>query len=467
MAYQAVDFINEEEIWSLLEAGKRFGQEDIRQMIEKAREAKGLEPVEVAALIQVEDPELLQEMYAAAREIKEKIYGKRLVFFAPLYISNYCINDCVYCGYHRSNKNLTRRKLTIDEIAEEVRILEQMGHKRIALETGEHPVECPIEYVVEAMQTIYSVREANGNIRRINVNIAATTVENYRKLKEAGIGTYVLFQETYHHETYAKMHPSGPKSDYLYHLTAMDRAMQGGCDDVGLGVLFGLFDYRFEVMGFLMHARHLDETFGVGPHTLSFPRLRPADGVSLDNFPYLVSDDDFRKIIAVMRMAVPYTGMILSTREAPGYRDELFELGISQISAGSCTGVGGYREEIEGKTCNTAQFEVADERGPDELIRSLCVSGYIPSYCTACYRSGRTGDRFMALAKTGQIGNVCQPNAILTFKEYLEDYASPETKEIGEKTIQEHLGYIKSDKVREKTIERLAMIEAGARDLYF
>jgi len=467
MAYQAVDFINEEEIWSLLEQGRKFSKEDIRKIIEKAREAKGLEPIEVAALIQVEDPELLEEMYATAREIKEKIYGKRMVFFAPLYISNYCINDCVYCGYRRSNKNLTRRKLTMDEIAEEVRILEQMGHKRIALETGEHPVECPIEYVVEAMQTIYSVREANGNIRRINVNIAATTVENYRKLKEAGIGTYVLFQETYHHETYAKMHPSGPKSDYLFHLTAMDRAMQGGCDDVGLGVLFGLFDYRFEVMGMLMHARHLDETFGVGPHTLSFPRLRPAEGVSLDNFPYLVSDDDFRKIIAVMRLAVPYTGMILSTREAPGYRDELFGLGISQISAGSCTGVGGYREEKEGTVCNTAQFEVADERSPDELIRSLCLSGYIPSYCTACYRSGRTGDRFMALAKTGQISNVCQPNAILTFKEYLEDYASPETKEVGEKTIQEHLGYIKSDKVREKTIERLQMIEAGARDLYF
>ncbi len=468
MAYQAVDFINEEEIWSLLEQGRKFSKEDIRKIIEKAREAKGLEPIEVAALIQVEDPELLEEMYATAREIKEKIYGKRMVFFAPLYISNYCINDCVYCGYHRSNKNLTRRKLTMDEIAEEVRILEQMGHKRIALETGEHPVESPIEYVVEAMQTIYSVREANGNIRRINVNIAATTVENYRKLKEAGIGTYVLFQETYHHETYAKMHPSGPKSDYLFHLTAMDRAMQGGCDDVGLGVLFGLFDYRFEVMGLLMHARHLDQTFGVGPHTISFPRLRPAEGVSLDNFPYLVSDDDFRKIIAVMRLAVPYTGMILSTREAPGYRDELFGLGISQISAGSCTGVGGYREEKEGgSACNTAQFEVADERSPDELIRSLCLSGYIPSYCTACYRSGRTGDRFMALAKTGQISNVCQPNAILTFKEYLEDYASPETKEVGEKTIQEHLGYIKSDKVRAKTVERLQMIEAGARDLYF
>jgi len=469
MAYQAIDFINEEEIWGLLEEGRNTPREKIREIIARAREARGLEPVEVAALIQVEDEDLLEEMFAVAREIKEKIYGKRMVFFAPLYISNYCVNDCVYCGYHSSNRDLTRRKLSMEEIAEEVRVLEQMGHKRIALETGEHPAECPIEYVLEAMKTIYAVREANGNIRRINVNIAATTVENYRKLKEAGIGTYVLFQETYHHETYARMHPRGPKSDYLWHLTAMDRAMQGGIDDVGLGVLFGLFDYRFEVMGMLMHARHLDETFGVGPHTLSVPRLRPAEGVSLENFPYLVSDHDFRKIIAVLRLAVPYTGMIMSTRERPGYRDELFALGISQISAGSCTGVGGYQEQARGTdSCgNTAQFVVEDERTPEELIRSLCESGYIPSYCTACYRSGRTGDRFMPLAKSGQIGNVCQPNAILTFKEYLEDYASPETRELGERTIQQHLELIKSEKVKAKTIERLAMIESGARDLYF
>ena len=464
-----MDFINEEEIWGLLEEGQKASREEIQHIIARAREAQGLEPAEVAALIQVEDDELLEEMFLAAREIKERIYGKRMVFFAPLYISNHCVNDCVYCAYHSSNRELPRKKLTMEEIKEEVRILEELGHKRIALETGEHPKECPIDYVLEAMETIYGVREANGNIRRINVNIAATTVENYRKLKEAGIGTYVLFQETYHHDTYARMHPRGPKSDYLWHLTAMDRAMEGGIDDVGIGVLFGLFDYRFEVMGMLMHARHLDETCGVGPHTLSVPRLRPAADINLETFPHLVSDHDFRKIIAVLRMAVPYTGMIMSTRELPGFRDELFALGISQISAGSCTGVGGYAEQVHGcETCGTtAQFVVGDDRSPEELILGLCESGYIPSYCTACYRSGRTGDRFMPLAKSGQIGNVCQPNAILTFKEYLEDYASPEVKEMGEKTITNHLALIKSDKVRAKTIERLQMIEEGVRDLYF
>ncbi|MCR4400049.1 MAG: [FeFe] hydrogenase H-cluster radical SAM maturase HydG, partial [Syntrophomonadaceae bacterium] len=338
----------------------------------------------------------------------------------------------------------------------------------IALETGEHPTECPLDYVLEAMQTIYSVREANSNIRRINVNIAATGVEDYRRLKEAGIGTYILFQETYHHDTYARLHPRGPKSDYLWHLTAMDRAMQGGIDDVGIGVLYGLFDFRFEVVATLLHAEHLEEVFGVGPHTISFPRLRPAEGVSLDSYPHLVSDRDFRKIIAVMRLAVPYTGMILSTREAPGYRDELMALGISQISAGSCTGVGGYQARMCGEEENssTAQFEVADERTPEELIRNLCVAGYLPSWCTACYRSGRTGDRFMALAKTGNIANVCQPNAILTFKEYLEDYASPETREVGEQAIRAQLAAIRSEKARAVTLERLARIEAGERDLY-
>ena len=463
-----VDFIDEQHIWSLLEANRRLPPQQIEKIINRAREARGLNPEEVAALIQVEEEDLLNQMYTTAREIKEKIYGKRMVFFAPLYISNYCINDCVYCGYHRSNRSMVRRKLTMEEIAEEVRVLEEMGHKRIALETGEHPQECPIDYVVEAMRTIYQVREKNGNIRRINVNIAATTVENYRRLKQAGIGTYILFQETYHHETYKKMHPRGPKSDYLWHLTAMDRAMEAGIDDVGVGVLFGLYDYRFEVMGLMMHARHLEEKFGVGPHTISVPRLRPAEGVTLDRFPYLVADREFRKIIAVLRLAVPYTGMILSTRERPGYRDELFALGISQISAGSCTGVGGYRLEAEKKKeCSTAQFVVEDERTPEELIQNLCRSGYIPSYCTACYRSGRTGDRFMALAKSGQIGNVCQPNAILTFKEYLEDYAGPETRELGEEAIKNHLQLIKSEAVRRQTMERLKQIEEGRRDLYF
>ncbi|MGE5422886.1 MAG: [FeFe] hydrogenase H-cluster radical SAM maturase HydG, partial [Ignavibacteriales bacterium] len=328
---------------------------------------------------------------------------------------------------------------------------------------------CPIDYVIEAMQTIYSVQEKNGNIRRINVNLAATTTDNYRKLHEAGIGTYVLFQETYHHETYQKMHPSGPKRDYLWHLTAMERAMRGGIDDVGTGVLYGLFDYRFEVVATMMHAIHLEKTFGVGPHTISVPRMKPAEGVNLDNFPHLVSDDDFRKIIAVIRLAVPYTGMLLSTREAPGYRDELMALGISQISAGSCTGVGGYQMEATGESerPNTAQFQVSDERTPDELIYNICQGGYIPSYCTACYRSGRTGDRFMALAKSGEIANVCQPNAILTFKEYLMDYASPETKVAGEMIIQEHIHLVKNDKIRAKTIERLDLIEHGQRDFFF
>lgn len=467
--YEAKDFINEPEIWALLDANRSLPAVEVERIIEKSSEAKGLEPHEVAALIQVNDSQLLDKIYTAARQVKEKIYGRRMVFFAPLYISNYCVNDCVYCGYHRNNKDMHRCRLNMDEIAEEVRILEDMGHKRIALEVGEDPNNCPIDYVIEAMQTIYSVQEKNGNIRRINVNLAATTTDNYRKLHEAGIGTYVLFQETYHHETYQKMHPSGPKRDYLWHLTAMERAMRGGIDDVGTGVLYGLFDYRFEVVATMMHAIHLEKTFGVGPHTISVPRMKPAEGVNLDNFPHLVSDDDFRKIIAVIRLAVPYTGMLLSTREAPGYRDELMALGISQISAGSCTGVGGYKMEAAGESerPNTAQFQVSDERTPDELIYNICQGGYIPSYCTACYRSGRTGDRFMALAKSGEIANVCQPNAILTFKEYLMDYASPETKVAGEMIIQEHIHLVKNDKIRAKTIERLDLIEHGQRDFFF
>ncbi|MGE5404481.1 MAG: [FeFe] hydrogenase H-cluster radical SAM maturase HydG [Candidatus Saccharibacteria bacterium] len=464
-AREVKDFINESYIWELLAENKNLPAEQIEAIIDKAGEAKGLEPGEVAALIQVTDPKLLNRMYETARAVKERIYGKRMVFFAPLYISNHCVNECVYCGYHKSNQDMPRRKLTMEEIAEEVRILEDMGHKRVALELGEDPKNNPIEYTLEAMKAIYDVQEKNGNIRRINVNIAATTVENYRKLKEAGIGTYILFQETYHHETYSKMHKAGPKKDYLWHLTAMDRAMEAGIDDVGFGVLFGLFDYHYEVVAMLLHALHLEEVFGVGPHTISVPRMKPADGVDLSQFPYLVDDEDFRKIIAVLRLAVPYTGMLLSTRERPGYRDELMGLGISQISAGSCTGVGGYKDESLGNhEVSTAQFTVADERTPDELIRNLCQGGYIPSYCTACYRSNRTGDRFMALAKSGEICNVCQPNAIMTFKEYLEDYASPETKEIGAKVIQDHLNQIKNETIKAKTIERLDLIEKGKRD---
>ncbi len=456
----------------------------LREIIAKARESKGLEPEEVADLLAARTDGdgssgvaegLWDEVYSAARHIKESIYGRRLVLFAPLYISNYCVNNCRYCGYRASNGSLARRRLTRDEIAGEVRLLEALGHKRLALEAGESPVDCPIDYVLDAIRTVYetSSRDGRGAIRRVNVNIAATTVEDYARLRQAGIGTYILFQETYHRPTYARMHPSGPKSDYLWHLYAMDRAMAGGVDDVGIGVLFGLYDWRFEVLALLMHARHLEETHEVGPHTISVPRLRPALGVNLESFPHLVSDDDFRRLVALIRLAVPYTGMILSTREKPGFRDEVFGLGVSQISAGSCTGVGGYREEAERAErrdqtpANTAQFNVEDRRSPDEIIRDLACSGYIPSYCTACYRQGRTGERFMALAKAGEIKNLCLPNAILTFKEYLLDYASPDTQAVGEEAIRSHLREIAKPEVREEAARRLKRLEAGERDLYF
>lgn len=477
--WEPADFINDDEINALLEEGKTASPEVVRQIIEKAREAKGLTPGEVAILLQNEDPELQKLMYEVAAQIKEKIYGKRLVLFAPLYISDHCVNNCVYCGYRRDNK-FNRRRLTQEEIAEEVKILESLGHKRLALEAGEHPGECPIEYVLESLKTIYSIKFENGSIRRSNINIAATTIEEYKMLKEAGIGTYILFQETYHRETYKKMHPSGPKADYDWHTTAHDRAMLAGVDDVGFGALFGLYDYKFEVMGLMMHALHMEERFGVGPHTISFPRIRPANGVDYSNFPYLVNDDEFLKIVAIVRLAVPYTGMIISTRERPEYRDMLLNYGISQISAGSCVGVGGYKKEQERLQCEASgsgscgygeddapQFTVDDHRSPDEILRNVCESGWLPSYCTACYRKGRTGDRFMALAKTGEIQNVCQPNAILTFKEYLMDYASPETRAVGEETIRKHLGEIGNEQIRKITEDRLKQLEAGERDLYF
>ncbi|MBE3588233.1 MAG: [FeFe] hydrogenase H-cluster radical SAM maturase HydG [Thermoanaerobacteraceae bacterium] len=468
--WEPATFIDENKINSLLEEARTAPREMAREIITKGAEAKGLSPYEAAVLLHVEDPDTLELMYDTAYRVKEGIYGRRLVLFAPLYISNYCINNCRYCGYRRDNGELNRRRLTMDEIREEVVALEAMGHKRLAVEAGEHPRECPIDYVLEAIRTIYEVKDKNGSIRRVNVNIAATTVEEYRLLKEAGIGTYILFQETYHRPTYRAMHPAGPKRDYDWHTTAMDRAMEGGIDDVGIGVLFGLYDYKFEVLGLLFHALHLEERFGVGPHTISVPRLRPALNITLDNFPHLVPDNEFKKLVAVLRLSVPYTGMILSTREAPEFRDELISVGISQISAGSCTGVGGYKKEMD-QGCReedgTAQFQVEDRRSPDEVLRSICQSGYIPSYCTACYRKGRTGDRFMALARTGQIQNVCQPNAILTFKEYLMDYASPETRRIGEETIARHLNYIENPAVRRETMARLEMIAAGARDLYF
>ncbi|MGB9783040.1 MAG: [FeFe] hydrogenase H-cluster radical SAM maturase HydG [Moorellaceae bacterium] len=459
------DFINHEEIEGLLAEAAQAPTALAQRIIDKARGAKGLEPEEVAVLLQNRDKAVWQAAFAAAREIKEKIYGKRMVLFAPLYISDYCVNNCRYCGYRRDNK-FPRRRLSWEELEREVRILESLGHKRLAVEAGEDPVNCPLDYVVEVIRRIYRITENKGSIRRVNVNIAATTVDEYRELKKAGIGTYVLFQETYHCPTYAYMHPSGPKADYDWHTTAMDRAMEAGIDDVGLGVLFGLYDYKFEVLGLLYHARHLEENFGVGPHTISVPRLRPAKGISLENFPYLVADEDFQKIVAVIRLAVPYTGMIISTRETPEFRTVLLGLGISQLSAGSCTGVGGYgRHYAEGE--ETPQFEIGDHRTPDEVIRDLCRRGYLPSYCTACYRRGRTGERFMALAKTGQIQNVCQPNALLTFQEYLLDYAGPETRKIGEETMERHLAEITSPAVREETMRRLERIRAGERDLYF
>jgi len=469
MSCYSANFIDEKKINTLLEDTKGTSKEELAKIIHKAGEAKGLTIEETAALLHTEDPEIFDLLYRTACDIKAKIYGSRVVLFAPLYLSNYCINSCTYCGYKAANQ-IERRRLSMEEIREEVSILESMGHKRLALETGEHPKECPLDYVLEAIKNIYEIKKENGSIRRVNVNIAATTVDEYKQLKEAGIGTYILFQETYHRETYAKMHPAGPKRDYEWHTTAMDRAMEAGIDDVGLGVLFGLYDYKFEVLGLLMHALHLEETFGVGPHTISVPRLRPAAGMDLEKFPHLISDGDFKKIVAIIRLAVPYTGMILSTREGPETRDHLLSLGISQISAGSCTGVGGYKREQKfkyGCKDNTAQFEVEDQRSPDEVLRSICISGYLPSFCTACYRQGRTGDRFMALAKTGEIQNVCQPNAILTFKEFLMDYASEETRKIGEETIERNLAQITNPNILNTTRNRLARIEKGERDLYF
>jgi len=463
---QKADFIREEEIHALLRQGKEFGNNAVRDIINKAREAKGLTLEEVSALLQVTDESLVQEMLAAAREVKEKIYGKRVVIFAPLYISDHCVNNCTYCGYRQDNP-FPRRKLTQEEIAEEVRLLENMGHKRLALEAGEHPLECPLDYILDSIRTIYSLKFKNGSIRRINVNIAATTVEEYRHLKAAEIGTYILFQETYHRSTYKQVHPRGPKKDYDWHTTAHDRAMEAGIDDVGFGVLFGLYDYKFECLGLMQHARHLEERFGVGPHTISVPRLRPAKGMDISQFPHVVGDEDFAKIVAILRLAVPYTGLILSTRESPEFRDTLLNYGISQISAGSCTGVGAYREESGNGGKPSVQFDVDDNRSVDEVLYSICQSGYLPSYCTACYRQGRTGDRFMSLAKTGEIHNVCQPNGILTFKEYLLDYASPGTRALGEEVIARHLEQITDPKIRALTRERLSRIEKGERDLYF
>ena len=461
------DFIPDATIMEILSDTKEPDSRDISDIVDKAKEAKGLSPDEVGKLLNVRSDPNLEVLYDAAREVKEKIYGKRIVLFAPLYFSSFCVNNCAYCGYRRDNE-FRRQKLSREEVMEEVRVLEAMGHKRLALECGEDPVNCPIEYVEEVIQAVYDTKLDRGSIRRVNVNIAATTVQDYKRLKAANIGTYILFQETYHRPTYKLMHPQGPKSSYDWHLGAMDRAMEAGIDDVGIGALLGLYDYRYEVLGLIYHALHLEERFGVGPHTISVPRLRPARGVTLETFPYLMADGDFKKIVAILRLAVPYTGIILSTRERPGFRDEVIKVGVSQISAGSQTGVGAYRHEHRADLEDEVpQFAVDDNRTPDEIIAGLAKSGYIPSYCTACYRQGRTGDRFMEFAKTGEIQNLCQPNAILTFKEYLLDYASDSTRRTGEEAIKAHLEMIPSEKVRKETEKRLARLEQGERDFYF
>ncbi|MEW8979972.1 MAG: [FeFe] hydrogenase H-cluster radical SAM maturase HydG [Symbiobacterium sp.] len=467
VAAEKATFIDDAVLERLLGSASAPSAVRLRQILDKAALAKGLDLEEVADLLMVEDPEHLQEMFRTAYEIKQKIYGNRIVLFAPLYVSNLCVNNCRYCAFRRANEQEVRRRLTQEEVAEETRALLRMGHKRVLLEAGEDPVNCDIDYIVDCINTIYSVREGNGNIRRINVNIAATTVEDYRRLKAAHIGTYQLFQETYHRPTYAQMHPQGPKHNYDWHTTALDRAQEAGIDDVGAGVLFGLYDYRYEVLALLLHVRHLEERFGVGPHTISVPRLQPAPGVDLTTFPHLVSDDQFLKLVAILRMAVPYTGMIISTRETPEVREQVLRLGISQMSAGSSVGIGGYSRLTRGERAATSQFIQGDHRSPDEVIRWLCELGYLPSYCTACYRQGRTGDRFMALAKTGQIQNLCQPNAILTFQEYLEDYATEETRAVGQRTESANLAQIPSAKMRAETERRLARIKAGERDLFF
>ena len=441
----------------------------IDEIIAKAKLRKGLTHREASVLLACENEEKIQEVYDLAEQIKKDFYGNRIVMFAPLYLSNYCINGCVYCPYHGKNKHIARKKLTQDEVRQEVTALQDMGHKRLAIEAGEDPVNNPIEYILECIKTIYSIKHKNGAIRRVNVNIAATTVENYRKLKEAGIGTYILFQETYHKESYEKLHPTGPKHDYNYHTEAHDRAMEAGIDDVGLGVLYGLSTYKYELVGILMHAEHLEARFGVGPHTISVPRLRPANNIDVSDFPDALSDEIFQKIVAIIRLSVPYTGMIVSTRESQKTREKVLHLGVSQISGASSTSVGGYADRAEGikEEITSAQFDVDDDRTLDEVVNWLLDMDYIPSFCTACYREGRTGDRFMSLCKSGQIANCCQPNALMTLKEYLEDYASEDTTKVGEELIEKEVKKIPRDRTREIVGERLAKIEEGERDFRF
>ena len=476
---KAEEFINDAEIRATLEYAEanKSNMELINSILDKARPQKtetghvcaGLTHREASVLLACEDPDVLQRIYDIAEEIKLAFYGNRIVIFAPLYLSNYCVNGCVYCPYHLKNKHIPRKKLTQEEVKAEVIALQDMGHKRLAIEAGEDPKINPIEYIIDCINTIYSVHHKNGDIRRVNVNIAATTVENYRKLKDAGIGTYILFQETYHKDSYLQLHPTGPKHDYAYHTEAMDRAMEGGIDDVGLGVLFGLELYKYEFAGLLMHAEHLEAVHGVGPHTISVPRLKRADDIDPDQFDNGIDDETFAKITACIRLAVPYTGIIISTRETESVRSKLLRLGVSQVSGGSRTSVGGYAGySADERPHDTEQFDVSDQRSLDEVVRWLMENGHIPSFCTACYREGRTGDRFMSLCKSGQILNCCHPNALMTLSEYLEDYASPETKEIGYKMVETELARIPKEKVREIARDNIAAIrDSNRRDFRF
>lgn len=465
---KADEFISNDEILASLqyaEANKN-NLEVINRIMAKARLEKGLSHREASVLLACDIPEINEQIFALAKQIKLNYYGNRMVLFAPLYLSNYCVNSCVYCPYHIKNKHIFRKKMTQEEIKEEVIALQDMGHKRLAIELGEDPVNNPIEYVLESLKTIYSIKHKNGAIRRVNVNIAATTVENYAKLKDAGIGTYILFQETYNRQSYETLHPAGPKHNYAWHTEAMDRAMQGGIDDVGIGVLFGLSTYRYEFAGLLMHAEHLEAVHGVGPHTISVPRLRPADDIDTNDFKDCINDDIFSKIVACLRIAVPYTGMIISTRESKKTRERVLQLGISQLSGGSKTSVGGYSHP-EKEEPNSAQFDVIDNRTLDEVIHWLLEMGYIPSFCTACYRAGRTGDRFMELCKNKQIHNCCHPNALLTLEEYLTDYASPDTKKLGEELIAREVATL-APQTQATTNKWLEMIKSGkGRDFRF
>ena len=472
---KAEEFIDHNEVLRTLEYAEKNknNSELIDKILDKARpvregreiHCKGLSHEEASVLLACDDKNVTEKIYKLAEEIKEAFYGDRIVIFAPLYLSNYCVNGCVYCPYHYQNKHIPRKKLTQEEVKAEVIALQDMGHKRLAIESGEDPVNNPIEYILECIKTIYSIKHKNGAIRRVNVNIAATTVENYRKLKEAGIGTYILFQETYNKEAYERLHPTGPKHNYAYHTEAMDRAMEGGIDDVGLGVLFGLDTYKYEFAALLMHAEHLEAVHGVGPHTISVPRVKKADDIDPSKFDNGMDDETFAKIVALTRISVPYTGIIISTRESEKVREKLLKLGVSQVSGASRTSVGGYTEKE--RPTDTEQFDVSDQRTLDEVVKWLMEQGHIPSFCTACYREGRTGDRFMSLCKSGQIQNCCHPNALITLKEFLEDYAAGETKEVGEKLIEKEINNVPNEKVREILKNNLKEIEAGKRDFRF